>query len=259
MFKHVVLISQPGANRKGINLTTSFSDEIPDFLVGDPGRIQQILLNLVNNAIKFTDTGSVFIDVWGGKEDDSTYPIKFSVKDTGIGIPKALMPRLFDPFVQADTSTTRKYGGTGLGLSIVKSLVDLMGGQVSASSNAPERGTTFTVELDLPRGHRPIITRPKSRNSGDILKRRAIELFESNDYSMVLLDCHMPVMDGFEVSRSIRRLEKTRGGKDRVPVVAITGAAMQADIDACFAAGMDGHLAKPFSREDLQNALANFL
>lgn len=284
IFEHMDLVSRPIAEKRGIEFKTEISPNLPQYVTGDPGRIQQILYNLTSNALKFTSRGSVTVRV-DGKMRNNMYCITFSVADTGIGIPSEKMPHLFQPFMQADTSTTRKYGGTGLGLSICKSLVDLMGGEILVQSTEGQ-GTTFSINLELAISETPLsecssplesyfaclekirilvvednlinqeITVQGLKKLGatqiEVAKNgaEAVQKFKENSYDVVLMDCQMPVMDGYRAARYIRSIEQENRLK-RTPIIALTAGALKSDQDACYSAGMDDHISKPFKKEDL--------
>ena len=291
LFHHVDVMTQPTAKGKNIVLTTELANNLTKFLIGDPGRLQQILMNLVSNAVKFTNQGSVYVKVCGNRIGDKLFNLVFTVEDTGIGIPDQAMSRLFQPFMQADSSTTRRFGGSGLGLSICKSLVTLMKGDITVESELGQ-GTKFTVAVTLRVGSEP--SEPQKRKKPSlsfanakflvvednivnqklavrVLKRlgathvdvaangaEALVHFEKQSYEVILMDCQMPVMDGYEATRRIRQLESSRQST-RTPIVAVTAGALKVDRDACFDAGMDAHVAKPFTQEDLQEALRLFI
>ncbi len=295
------------AQEKGLNLICDVAADVPDQLVGDALRLRQILSNLIGNAIKFTDEGEVVVSVCQADEGRGTEDaerdvlLQFSVTDTGIGIPPEELQAIFDPFVQADPSTTRRYGGTGLGLAIASNLVRLKGGQIAVES-VPDAGSTFSFTARFRRGAhvdtsnddqaRPapaevgkplagipdrfaagssaVITptpgrplrillaediAPNQKLAATILRlrghevqvanngREAVELAARQDFDVVLMDVQMPVMDGFEATAAIRALPAN--GKQRIPIVAMTAHALQADFDRCLAAGMDAYVSKP--------------
>jgi len=271
------------AVEKGIFLVERCDASVPRFLKGDPGRLRQVLLNLAGNAIKFTETGGVTI-VAAGSESGGRVHLRVSVRDTGIGISKEAQAKLFGSFVQADSSITRRFGGTGLGLAISRRLVNAMGGDVGVNSE-PGKGSEFYFTLDLPVGLEPAEIDHAAEIGGDLaplrillaednvvnqkvalglLKpgghrvdlagdgREALALATANDYDVVLMDMHMPNMDGIEASKAIRRLPGSRGA---VRIVAATAGAMQSDIDRCLEAGMNDYIAKPIVPEKLFAAL----
>ncbi len=262
----VVQIVRLRAKAKGLLLEVSVAPDVPDTGKGDAGRTRQVLLNLVSNAIKFTPSGSVRIAV-----ARSTTGLRFSVKDTGIGIAADVLPLLFRPFVQADSSTTRRFGGTGLGLSIAARLVEALGGSIQVTSTLGF-GSTFQVDLPFPRAARveapaPAVTTPRAF-PGTILvvdddqpvsevivamlthigcdvepvssAPAALERAAARPFSMVLMDVHMPDMDGFELARQLR----ARHGQ-RLPLYGLSGAASRESMEEALEAGMDGYITKP--------------
>ncbi|TPW20146.1 MAG: BaeS [Elusimicrobia bacterium] len=268
--------------------------ELPLWLVGDLGRLRQVLTNLVGNAVKFTDAGEVSLRVWGSPAPEGRpgpggrWDVVFAVSDTGPGIDPQTMARLFQPFTQADASTTRRFGGTGLGLSISKGLAELMGGRIDVES-AVGRGATFFLRLPLGAGvpaaaplwtgaratapveGRILIAEDNPVNQRVILAmvnhlgyaadvvadgKAALEAARGGGYALVLLDCQMPVMDGYEVVAAIRALGGTVG---TVPVVAVTANALEGDREMALAAGMDDYLSKPLRVQDLAEALGRWL
>ena len=227
-------------------------------------RLRQVLLNLVGNAVKFTERGEVVV---------TATPGELRVSDTGIGIAPDVLPRLFEPFSQGDASTTRRYGGTGLGLSISRQLVELMGGRLEASST-PGEGSTFVVKLALPACEPPsfVATLPVLVGEedpvnqlvvGEMLRkqglavelatdgRQVLEMVAERRYAAVFMDCEMPEVDGFAATAELRRR-----GHD-VPIIAMT--AMAGDRERCLAAGMDDHLPKPLLGADVAAVLARWL
>ena len=286
------------AHEKGLRLTWSNAAGTPTQLRGDPGRVRQVLLNLIGNAVKFTSKGEVTICASLEKEEGYSTHLRFSVTDTGIGIPADRQEDIFSPFTQVDGSATRKYGGAGLGLAISKMLVHLLKGRIGVESQ-PDKGSTFWftaafekrlehegneekawspgVELRvLPRDlcrHRVLIVEDNSPNqevAKAILDRlgcradavgngkEALEALRSIPYDLVLMDCQMPVMDGYEAVARIRHSEAGEGNA-RIPVIALTAHAMKGDREKCVAAGMDDYLAKPMLPETLAAILQKWL
>lgn len=293
------------ASQKGIELLVSVHSDLPAHVRGDPNRLAQVLINLVGNAIKFTDTGNVEVRTFleaGGPENVT---VRFTVLDTGIGISEEQKTRLFQAFSQGDASTTRRFGGTGLGLAICKDIVDLMGGSIGVES-APGEGSTFwfTVKLGVredvtdpwesgpnealpamagsdpgPEGGRPAelprgVEAPARRGrillaedndinqllALEILRiaghecdcvgngREAVAAFRAGHYDLVLMDCQMPEMDGYEATRAIRAWESAHSPETqsrRTPIIALTAYALSGDRKACLEAGMDDYLSKP--------------
>jgi CheY-like chemotaxis protein len=279
------LLRQPAANR-GLALHLEIAADVPQYITGDPMRLRQVVLNLASNAIKFTEIGSVRIEVT--RPDASR--IQLSVVDTGIGISPEQLPRLFKRFTQADSSTTRRYGGTGLGLAISKQLAELMGGTLEASS-VVGTGSTFSVVLPLLAASQPampvaVATRTpqlpaeisprrilivednvinqrvaehmllRLGHTADVARngREALACLASNPYDLVLMDCQMPEMDGFEATAQIR--DRTSLVLDhRIPIVAMTANAFEEDRERCLAAGMNDFLSKPVNRQILADMI----
>ncbi|MDX9994010.1 MAG: ATP-binding protein [Rhodocyclaceae bacterium] len=283
------------ANAKGLDFIADLAAGTPQYIVGDPTRLRQVLLNLLNNAVKFTEQGSIELRI--AAEDGR---IVFSIRDTGIGMDAAALGRLFQPFSQADDSITRKYGGTGLGLVISKELVEAMGGTIEVES-APGAGTAFWFWLPLQvaaaeRTPAALAARPAARTNdiaafvpgrvllvddnrvnqqlaGAMLERlglayecadngrAALRRLAGADFSLVLMDMEMPEMDGITATREIRRNEAAAcnsaedGRPRRIPIIAMTANALQEDRERCHAAGMDGYLAKPVSLSALQDEI----
>jgi signal transduction histidine kinase/HPt (histidine-containing phosphotransfer) domain-containing protein len=278
------------ARKNGLAVRADVDPAIPARLRGDPGRLRQVLTNLVTNAVKFTQQGAVTVRAALVDQAETNVTLRFTVTDTGIGIPADRIGRLFQSFVQVDSSTTRKYGGTGLGLAICKRLCELMGGEIGIESTVG-KGSSFwcTAVLGRQSTAAPDAPAPKPGSlcrqpAGPPQKRGRILLAEDNEinqevaaeilaragyacdvvadgklaveavgrggYDLVLMDCHMPEMDGFEATATIRRLEEEgrlpgRGGP--LPIIAITANAMNGDRDRCLEAGMTDYLSKPFN------------
>jgi len=277
------------AKNKGLILEFTLHPEVSTQGVGDSLRLQQVLINLVNNALKFTDTGRVSLTCSLLAETDRGQKVCFGVKDTGVGIEEASLEKLFLPFSQGDASTTRKYGGTGLGLVISHHLVELMGGEIGVESKVGE-GTTFWFTVEL--GHcaapveeerekavvdftqveaRVLVVEDNKINqlvAGKILTKwgckvdsvdnglEAIVAINESDYDVVFMDCQMPEMDGFAATMAIRSAEA--GKKKRLPVVALTASAMEGDRKRCLAAGMDDFLTKPIIPAQLHKVLVKW-
>jgi len=282
----------PQARKKGSALFADPSGSGPDWLDGDPTRVRQILFNLVGNALKFTERGFVRISATSAVEADGVR-VTLAVQDSGIGMDAAHQTRLFEPFSQADSSTTRRFGGTGLGLSIVRRLAELMGGGVTVEST-PGRGSRFIVTLRCgfatapspvatrviaapaaPRADTPLVLvaddHPVNRQvmeqqlgllglSADLAAdgEEALRLWRQRRHGVVLLDIHMPVVDGFAVARSIRR-EEEAAGLPRCGLVAVTANALKGEDERCYAAGMDGFVPKPVSLATLSRTLARWI
>ena len=288
------------ANEKQITLTTNVATGVPQRVHGDQGRLRQILINLLGNAIKFTLKGMVELVIAVETLDEQQATVFFSIKDTGIGIPTEVQSQLFQPFMQADGSTTRKFGGTGLGLAICRKLVELMGGQIGVDSQDGVGSTFwFTVSYQLadkaeipksvqvmPENMSNTITGQQTDKSASkillvednkvntliALKildrlgyvadrvangREALEALSHTPYSLVLMDCQMPEMDGFEATHAIRTLEQKTGS--HIPIVAMTANAMVEDRERCISAGMDDYISKPVDRAVLAAILERWI
>jgi signal transduction histidine kinase/CheY-like chemotaxis protein len=276
------LLLQPAAER-GLDLHLQYDPQVPQFITGDPVRIRQIVLNLASNAVKFTDRGSVRIEV----SRPDTAHLKVSVIDTGIGIAPEQQAKLFKRFTQADSSTTRRYGGTGLGLAISKQLVELMRGQIEVTSTQG-KGSTFSFTLPLletaqqraPVAPKPVVRAERSGRRilvvednivnqrvaqhmllrlGHVVDlaqngREALERLSADPYDLVLMDCQMPEMDGFEATTHIRRPDSGVLDHD-IPIVAMTANAFDEDRERCLAAGMNDFLSKPVHRPTLEHMI----
>jgi signal transduction histidine kinase/CheY-like chemotaxis protein len=279
------------ARQEGLKLTHFIAPEVPILVNADQGRLRQVMLNLVGNAIKFTEQGrvDVRVDLISQREADAI--LRVEVRDTGVGVPQDKLKTIFEPFSQAEGSTARKFGGTGLGLSICRKIVSLMKGELwlesevgqgsafgfslpvevrESRSQAVERAAKVVLETkpdDVPvidvllvedsRGNQLVATRFLERRGHRVTiaenGHKAVAAFESGKFDAILMDIHMPEMNGFEATRLIREQE-TPGGL-RVPIIAMTANAMQGDREACLAAGMDDYLAKPVRAMDLYEIL----
>jgi signal transduction histidine kinase/CheY-like chemotaxis protein/HPt (histidine-containing phosphotransfer) domain-containing protein len=284
----VARLFAPEARAKGLALTAVVGDEIPKALRGDRLRLRQALVNLVGNAVKFTERGEVAVKVSVEAVPGAAAMLRFEVRDTGIGIAPEVAARLFQPFVQADESTTRRFGGTGLGLVITRRLVELMGGTVGVASTVGQ-GSVFWFTARLPRA---VATPPPVNRSGpaahvpphgerphvlvaednlinqtvaarmleklgyavDVVAtgRDAVTAIGRHAYAAVLMDGQMPVMDGYEATRAVRKAES--GGR-HTPIIALTASAMREDRERCLLAGMDDFIAKPVAPEHLEAVL----
>ncbi|HNG46753.1 MAG TPA: ATP-binding protein [Agitococcus sp.] len=291
----VVSLLSDQAHRKGLVLTTDIDPNLTPVINGDANRLRQILLNLVGNALKFTEQGLVNISVYNHHQQAHT--LDFRIADTGIGIKPEVQPLLFQPFIQADSSHARRFGGTGLGLAIVKQLVELMGGQISVYSelgqgsvfsfslifNAPEDLDGFLAQQNNAKlfpnlrsswQQARILLAEDIATNQEVMKamlhgfgcdvdivvngEQALEVLRNSHYDLVLMDCQMPDMDGFEATRLFRSFEKDQG-LPRVPIVAVTASVLNDERAACLACGMDDVLAKPFKRKELAATLERWL
>ena len=287
------------AERKGLSIVPVVEPGTPDLLSGDATRVRQILLNLIGNAIKFTEAGRIQVSVRALSITESRVHLALTVADSGIGMTEEQAAHLFQPFSQADSSTTRRYGGTGLGLSIVRRLAELMGGEAAVLST-PGEGSAFTVTLKLrvlpasapladlsvptatfetppvPSGlaQDKVLVVDDSPINCEVLVMQLRALGVAADsatngsdglrawrvgrYAIVFSDLQMPDMDGFEMTREIRRLEAA-DGRPRTPIVAVTANAMVGEDERCRAAGMDGYIAKPVTLDPLRATLQRWL
>jgi PAS domain S-box-containing protein len=289
LLEQVADLSAQKAEEKGLALRFETAADVPDRLLGDPLRIQQVMMNLVGNALKFTSHGEVAVSVRRQPGEGEVLRLRFEVRDTGIGMTPEEQGRLFSPFTQADTSTTRRYGGTGLGLSICKRLVGLMGGEIGVAST-PRQGSCFHFELPLARGFsagsvavlgkrdqipaelrgkRVLLVEDNEVNremAEEILRGAGLEVdtavngieaveLATAGYDAILMDCNMPVMDGFEATRRIR----ASGTGKSVPILAMTASVLLGDRELCAAAGMNDHVAKPIDVAELFGKLAKWI
>jgi PAS domain S-box-containing protein len=278
------------AHSKGLNLTSDISPDIPAELLGDPDRLRQIINNLVGNAVKFTAQGEVVLTISQVSETAGQATLRFEVRDTGMGIDPTVQTHLFQPFRQADGSTTRKYGGTGLGLAISKRLVSLMGGEISVES-APGLGSIFSFQAEFGKQKGSVDAPPPAElivSPADPKKNLRILLAEDNQvnqkvatkllqslgynpdvannglevlsalqhatYDIILMDCQMPEMDGYETTRQLRQTFQ-----DRAPhVIAMTANALPGDREKCLEAGMEDYMPKPIRLEALRSMLSRW-
>ena len=278
------------SEEKNLDFIVNQEEEVPKFLLGDPVRLNQVLTNLISNAIKFTDEGYVTLDIRTVKTTAKTLDFQFLVTDTGIGIPKDKLNAIFDRFEQASSSTTRKRGGTGLGLAITKSLVELMGGQIIVESEVG-KGSVFSFTLkfgigkeeesNLETGHslsfddlkgsRILLVEDNKINQLVALKflRRwdlvcdvaengkvALKMLGESKYDLILMDLQMPEMDGYEATKEIRDSAKPELRK--IPIIALTAASLEIK-DSVFEAGMNDFLIKPFNPTELLTKLKKYL
>jgi two-component system, sensor histidine kinase len=280
---------------KGLRLALDVGADVPPVVVGDAGRLRQVLVNLLGNAVKFTEQGEVRVSVSAERRAGGRVALRLGVRDTGIGIAADKQERIFGAFIQADGSTTRKFGGTGLGLAISNRLVALMGGRIAVES-APGAGSLFHFTVDLGVHDGPVhdeetsaVTTPRvvatarpglrvllaednavnQRVAQRFLERlghtvtvandgrEAVECWRGQPFDLVLMDVQMPEMDGFEAVAAIRAAERASGL--RTPVVALTAHAMSGDRERCLAAGMDGYLTKPVRLAQLVAAIDDVL
>jgi signal transduction histidine kinase len=275
---------------KPLRLTSEVAAKVPPTMLADPLRLRQMLVNLLHNAVKFTDQGTVDLQVTVLTETPHSMGLRFSVLDTGIGIPADKLASIFDAFTQADKSTTRRHGGSGLGLTIVKQLADLMGGQVHVESKV-DVGSHIWIELELQKA--PHVDEPVEKPQvderapslsvsvllaeddfvnqtviGEMLQLLGCDVDHVDDghaaynaalgkrYDIIFMDCHMPVMDGHEATRLIREEELRRG--QHTVIVALTADSVASDLQRCIESGMDAVLTKPVSSMQLSSTIARW-
>lgn len=281
---------------KGLNLKVVVDAAMPEVLTGDAGRLRQVMLNFLSNAVKFTGKGGVTLRVGGTPDSEGRWRLRVAVTDTGIGIPAEKIEVLFQRFSQADASTTRVYGGTGLGLAISRRLIEIMGGEIGVDSQ-PGEGATFWFEAPLTEGGamggavgrlvsgdedlaapggmdgRRILMADDAPGNRELVSAilrglgleidtvcdgaEAVQAMQTGTYDLVLMDVHMPVMDGLTATREIRRMQAGTG--HRTPILALTANVQADQVARCLDSGMDGHLAKPIQIPELAGALAHWL
>ena len=282
----VVALLNPKAAEKNIVLDAHVTAELPRWLKGDPTRLRQVMLNLMGNAIKFTEKGGVSLRVESrGRTESGAYGLHVAIADTGIGISESAKAKLFGSFSQADSSITRRFGGTGLGLAICKQIVELMGGTIGVDSE-PGKGSTFWFNVNLPEGVEPAATagegskrgvrplrillaednpvnqkvaigflRPQGHNV-EVAKNglEAVAAVKERDFDLVLMDMHMPEMGGLDATHHIRALPGKRG---QLPIIALTASAAPDSIQRGLEAGMNGYVSKPINPETLIAAMVD--
>lgn len=275
------------AQEQHVELSVDFAENVRDYYIGDVGRIRQIIVNLLTNAIKFTKNGRVVLRCRSEDIDGKNVQLFFEVEDSGIGIPEDKLDYIFNKFTQAEESTTRKYGGTGLGLAICKSLTKMMSGSINVRSTLG-KGSVFYFDITLPHGQEEPDKSKYCRAKNDIkhilvvddmqvnrtllvetLKKmghsidmavngkEAVALVESNNYDIIFMDCHMPEMDGYQATCEIRIREQ--GTENHLPIVAVTADAMKGNEQRCLDAGMDDFITKPLKKEKLETIIARWL
>jgi signal transduction histidine kinase/ActR/RegA family two-component response regulator len=279
------------AGQKGLQLVCDIHPGVPGRIHGDPLRLRQVLLNLLGNAVKFTDSGSVSVEVSAVSREDGR-EVEFAVRDTGMGIPREKQDSIFQAFAQADGSMTRRFSGTGLGLTICSRLVEMMGGKIRVES-LPGQGSCFRFTIpatepafdepspagppaDLaapgdPRSLRILVAEDHPVNQQIVLRmlenyahhaviagngREVLQALTQGPFDLILMDVQMPIMNGLEAAQAIRRTE--RGSGRHIPIVAMTAHAMKGDRELCLQSGMDGYLSKPVRIRELLEALDRF-
>ncbi|HLJ48723.1 MAG TPA: two-component regulator propeller domain-containing protein [Bryobacteraceae bacterium] len=280
------------AQQKGLDLSSRVSPDVPNLVVGDESRIRQVLINLVGNAIKFTERGSIRLETESDVSSRSEVTVRFTVSDTGIGVPPEQQKVIFEPFRQADSSMARRYGGSGLGLAICIRLVEAMGGRMTLESELG-KGSRFAFSVPLKRSNTRVEPTPAVRSESPtvipvrsvavllaednvvnqqlaarLLRKRghtvtvvsngaeAVSQYQKQQFEVILMDVQMPEMDGLAATVAIRESERSNG--KRVPVIAMTANAMSGDRERCLEAGMDDYISKPFQAAELWAKVEKF-
>ena len=287
----IIDLMLPKSMEKNIRLSSKIDPRIPDQIIGDPTRLNQILLNLIGNAIKFTEEGEIKIVIELASEKEEEVELSFSVHDTGIGIPNEKKDSIFEGFTQATNETTRKYGGTGLGLTIVKQLVEQQGGQIKVESTVG-KGSVFSFQLRFKKGkgqtNSLIPEKPSETKTIDNLSvllvednylnqvlatkiltnwnwkvdvaengQVAVNKFQKNNYDIILMDIQMPEMDGYEATRYIR--QNLPAPKSSIPIIAMTAHAISGEVERCEKVGMNDYISKPFDEDNLYSKIRTVL
>ena len=297
---NIVKMFETKVKEKGLKLIINKNTDVPNFWLGDQVRLNQILINIVGNAVKFTLKGTVSIDISAKKHENSNiYDVMFKISDTGIGIPDEYKDKIFDTFTQASSSTTRQFGGTGLGLSIAKQLVELQGGKIWFESEV-NKGSTFYFYIPLEQAEPPSLKEIEVKAEKDIVNivnkdiflktkilivednkvnqfllktmltkqrfanilvanngKEALDILQKQDIDLILMDLHMPEMDGYETTKFIRN--NLPSDKRNVKIIAITAAVIQGEKEKCFELGMNGYISKPFKPDELFNEIIKLL
>lgn len=281
------------ADQKELAIEEEIDNQLPPYVLGDQTRLSQILLNLIGNAVKFTEEGKIVVRARLLENKGNRVKIQFEVEDTGIGISREKQKKIFEKFKQAEVNTTRSYGGTGLGLAICKEMVELQNGSIWVESDQG-KGATFYFQLTFKKASTPEIG---SKNEGAIEQKdigdislllvednrmnvklaenvfkkwgnnfqfsianngkEAIELLEQKDFDVILMDLQMPVMDGFEATRHIRF--NMKGGKSKTPIIALTADVMLSEKTCAFEAGIDDYMTKPFDANKLFSTIVKVM
>ena len=295
LIEEIATLMSCQCNSNQVQLKVSYSDEFPPALKGDVMRLRQVILNLMSNAIKFTEQGEVRLNLELLSLRNGSAHVRLSVEDTGIGIAPKKCEHIFEKFHQADGSTTRKYGGTGLGLAVCKQLIEIMGGEIFVKSevgkgstfffhmNLPLANSTFLEKRDTPileviedvqfHGSQVLLVEDNPINqmvAKSFLENygchitlaenglEALEVCQKQSFDLIFMDCQMMEMDGFEATQKIRIMEKQEK-RTRMPIIALTANAMEGDKEKCLNAGMDGYLAKPIDSLEIQSVLVQWL
>lgn len=287
--EQVAAVYRPLTIKKGLGFETSLNMPPDEYLIGDSLRVKQVLSNIIGNALKFTRHGHIKLELNGERLSSELTRIRFAVSDTGVGIAPESHEIIFNAFDQADPSTTRNFGGTGLGLNICQQIINLMRGKIGVESDVG-RGATFWFEIDLQRAEnnfadenldqyvsdpipakvllvednkvnqiiaRGLLERMGARVELAVDGENALEMLSGEEFDIVLMDCQMPKMDGYEATRYWRSIEEDRG-QAPVPIIALTANAMTGDREKCLAAGMSDYVSKPFRKESLRQTIGQW-
>ncbi len=292
LIESVIAIFEMKTTEKKISISYAIEPNVPQFLLGDSVRLNQILYNLIGNAVKFTEKGGILLNIELIKENKNATEIKIVVADTGIGMEEGFEDKIFDAFTQAETSTTRKFGGTGLGLAIVKNLVELQGGAIEVNSK-PKEGSTFTIHLPFKKigtnremtsekplestydfsGYSILLVEDNPINqlvTKDLLEdvcaevkvavngQIALDMLADQRFDLVLMDMQMPVLDGYQTMKIIRNDLKDKQINE-LPIIALTANAVDTEIARCFSCGANEYLSKPFRPDNLYNKIKTLL
>jgi signal transduction histidine kinase/ActR/RegA family two-component response regulator len=289
----IIQMFSPDAQHKKLRLTSSINKNVPDYIAGDESRLRQILVNLIGNAIKFTSEGGVILRINLEESYHNKICLRFEVIDSGLGISRDKQDEIFTPFSQADSSMTRQFGGTGLGLTISRQLVALMGGEIGLESELG-RGSIFWFTAFFSPAETPVESSEKMFENttssppltGHVLiaednltnqivaegvlrkigcttltvtdGEQAVTAVQKERFDIILMDCQMPVLDGYQATIRIRQNE-TRSGARPVPIIALTAHAIHGEMDRCLQAGMNDYLSKPFTEEQMREILKRWL
>ncbi|MEG3638814.1 PAS domain-containing hybrid sensor histidine kinase/response regulator [Magnetococcus sp. PR-3] len=290
LLRETCRVMRYSAESKGLELHLTMAPEVPHYLLGDAPRLRQVLINLVGNAVKFTESGSVQVEVMIDEQMDQ---LRMNVVDTGVGIPKAHLSRIFDMFSQADSSIARKFGGSGLGLTISQRLIQLMGGQIRVDSEV-HKGSRFAIAIPYIAGFIPdqpehgidqsnlasskglnILLAEDSQDNRTLMQAYLAHtnhrltfavngeeaekcVLADGPFDLILMDVQMPLVDGYTATRRIRQWEQEVGGGHRLPIIALTAHALKEDEERSFAAGCDAHLTKPIRKQRLLEILNHY-
>lgn len=286
LVEETIKLFKTSADKRKLGLNYTVADDVPKAFTGDANRLRQVLNNLLSNAIKFTETGEIRLEISKAREKDAAEVLLFEIFDTGIGINETQLERLFQPFTQADASTTRRFGGTGLGLAICREIVEMMGGEIGGESETG-KGSRFWFTVPLVPGSGFQVPSSSKQNGTSNIRHGTLKILiaeddavnreitskmlehigyqtdlaengaeavrkaNEKDFDLILMDCRMPEIDGFAAAEMIRAGEKAH----RPKIIALTAFSARTEREKCFAAGMDDYLQKPITKNDLEKIL----